>query len=540
LAFCAMKLHPVLKKNLKIAGIALYAVLLVIIGLELFSGGQISLFGNSVNRLNKTQDNNLTKETLNIGYAFKPQSLEPTLFDPYTRSFLLDIYEGLVSTDRSLNIKPAIAVSWGLVDENTWEFRLRPGIKFHNSQPVTADDVIASIERAQTYKDSQLKTLLNNIKSVVSVGEDRIRIITKAPDPLLLNKLAVTFIFPSNMSDFQRPVGTGPYRFEAMEEYRMIIRRNIDYYGDQPVYRVVNLMVIPNKSDRLAALEKGEIQLLTALPPSVACSRTEKYANAEGCVPIKNPDIRIKTIPSLEVSFLVYNHENELLSLTEIRSVLREVFDPQVFVDLAFGFAKPSDQYVSGGVFGFNAEIAKLEYDMDSAKKEIEKISKRDTFKQIVLTFDYPKTAQAIGEYVKAQLEEIGIVVELNPVSDEELLNKISGGTSDLYYLGFRSELGDSMDFMQALGHSKDIENGYGLYNGSNYVNKKVDQLIENAQRELDTVKRLKGLQEAMKIITEDDIYGIPLFEAETIFAFTKDLNFEPRVDGYIHASEIK
>ncbi len=534
-----MTTNPLKNKYVKIAGIGLYIAVLALLGLELFSEGRISLLGNSVNMFKKAAVI-LPKEELKIAYAFKPQSLEPTHFDPVTRNYLVDIYEGLVKTDNNLIIRPGIAVSWGLVDPLTWEFRLRPEVKFHDGRTVTVDDVIASIERAKTFSGSQMKTLLNSIDSIKANGTDRIRIKTNVPDPMLLNKLAVTFIFPAGTTDFETPVGTGPYEFVSSDEYSEELSDFGDYWGPKPVYKHVTLQYISSRNDRIAALEKEEVQMLANLPPFVGCSKTEKYADADGCMKLENPDIVIKSIPSLEVSFIVFGHENSLLKSKEVRKAISDAFDSKVFTDLAYGFARPAGQYVSSGVFGFNPDIEKPVYDLTAAKKVLEKVSNKDIFRQLTLTFEYPKSLQAIGEYVQSQLEELDIRVELNPLSDEELLNQIRDAKADFYYLGWRSELGDAGDFLQAVAHSRDEEKGYGLYNGANYMNKKVDQLVEQATSELDEESRLAMLQEAMGIVAVDDIYGVPLYESETIFAYLNALDFEPRVDGYIYASEIK
>jgi peptide/nickel transport system substrate-binding protein len=532
-------LNPILKKNLKIAGAGLYIAVLAMVGYMLFSGGQISFLGNSINP-NGGHSAAMSRDELKIAYAYMPKSLEPTLFDSVTRSYLADIYEGLVKTDRNLIVQPAVAVSWGLVDPTTWEFRLRDGIKFHNGRFVTVDDVIASIERARNFEGSELKSLLNNIDSVSANGSDRVRIKTKAPDPLLLNKLAVTFIFPAAMSDFEKPVGTGPYRYVTADQSKMILNAFDGYWSEKPAFKQVDLMLISDRNDRVSALEKNEVQLLANLPPSVACSKTDKYKSAEGCTTLKNPDISIKSIPSLEVSFLAFNRKVPLFEKQEVRDAIIQALDPQTFVDLAYGFARPVGQYVSNGVFGFSPDVKKLPFDITAAKAVLKKITNADTFTQLTIDFDYPGSLQAIGQYVQQQLEELGIVVNLNPLSDEALLEKIKAGTSELYFLGWRSELGDSLDFLQAVAHSKDIKTGYGLYNGANYMNKNVDQLIEKAQSDLNTNSRLKTLQDAMKIISQDDVYGVPMYESETIFAYSNDITFEPRVDGYIHASEIK
>jgi len=477
-------------------------------------------------------------EVLTIGYAFAPDHLEPTHFDQIARNYLANIYEGLVRTDRDLNVEPALAVSWGLLDPLTWEFRLRPGATFQNGAPLTADDVVYSIERAARFEESELKDLLNTIQSIEVAENEKILIHTRVPDPLLLNKLAVTFIFPNNYQDFDIPVGTGPYQFVSYEDGKMALKRNAAYWGTAPAFPHVILNSIPDRKERLVALEKGQVQLLGNVPPTAACSRLDNFHHPDECQPINAEDVEIMSIPSLEVSFIIFNVEHELFQSRAAREALTYAFDIHVFEDIAFGFAKGADQFVSSGVFGFNPQIEPREFDMEKAQQLIDSVI-GSSFERVSVTFDYPEKLHPVGEYVSLQLTDLGIDVDLNPISDLELQQKIIQGTSDFYFLGWRSELGDASDVLQGMVHSRDRTSGYGLYNGAHYVNKKVDQLIEESQENLDEESRGAQLQEIMKIVTEDDILGVPLFESETIYAVHNGIHFEPRVDGYILASDI-
>ena len=214
-------------KNLKKLGLAIYVAFLAIIGGYLFFGEYVVF-----NSLSTVEDNlRGASYKLVMGYAFAPVSLEPTLFDPVTRSHLVDIYEGLVKTDRNLNITSGVAVSWGLLDPLTWEFTLRPGVQFHDGTMVHPKDVVASIERAQTFEQSQLKSLLNTIEKMEVIDDRTLLIHTSVPDPLLLQKMAVTYIFPRQWTDFEQPMGTGPYQFISRDSFRLIMHRFKEYWG---------------------------------------------------------------------------------------------------------------------------------------------------------------------------------------------------------------------------------------------------------------------------------------------------------------------
>ncbi|HRY91353.1 MAG TPA: hypothetical protein P5229_03365, partial [Candidatus Gracilibacteria bacterium] len=101
-------------------------------------------------------------------------------------------------------------------------------------------------------------------------------------------------------------------------------------------------------------------------------------------------------------------------------------------------------------------------------------------------------------------------------------------------------DLGDAGDFLDSIAHTRDLSKGYGLFNGGNYSNVKVDKLIEKSRQNFDVKSRQKDLQEAMRIIAEEDIMAVPLYESDTIFAYRKSIKFEPRIDGYLHGDEIE
>ncbi len=496
------------------------------LGTRLFFEDELSGALNSLQSQKPAEsaDKNTANSNISIGYAFSPQSLEPTLFNPVTRSRLVDIYEGLVRTDRNLKIEPALALSWGLIDPKTWELKLRPDVKFHSGRRLEMQDVIASIKRAQTWQNSQLKNLLSTIDSLHAVSAQKLRIITKNSDPLLINKLAVVFIFPREIADFENPVGTGPYRFIAKNGNEITLAAFQNYWGRRPYFKQVTLKTIPDKNDRISALEKGGIDLLADVPPSSA-------------KPLSSENFLIKTVPSLETNFLVFNTQNSLLKDPSLRLAIAKSLNRQTFVDLADGYAHPVSQFVSNGIFGFNPELKNQLFDQGAATKLLPQNSK--TFERLALTLDYPQGLEVLGQYIQAQLRALGIDLKLNPLPTADLQQKIKDRKSDFYYLGWKSELGDSDDFLKNVVHSRDEKGLYGEFNGSNFQNRNIDELIEKSEQDLNPKTRLKNLQNIMKVIVQDYVIGVPLFESDTIFAGNKNLNFDPRIDGYILASEI-
>ena len=524
-----------IKKIFKGGALVLFVLVLLLLGAQLFFGDQIMFLAKY---FTGTPVSHSSAEKLTIAYALPVQSLEPTLFDPTSRSRLINVYEGLVRTDRNLKIVPAIAVSWGLVDPLHWDFTLRPHVKFHNGKEVTPDDIVASIDRARNYTDSQLKTFLNTITELKIIDASTLRITTKTPDPLLLNKLAVVFIFPKDYTNFDSPVGTGPYEVVSWKSGGdMSLKRFSDYWGTEPFYAQVDLRTIPDKDERLAALKKDDVQLLADVPPSASCTVDNFQKELSSCTAL--PNITLKTVPSLQVNFLMLNVNQGLFKEKALRQALAYALDGQEFVKIADGYAQPIHQFVSSGVFGFNPDLKGFDFDMEKAKAASEPIVSQ-SFEKLSVTLDYTTGDDVVVQYVQEQLKLLGIDVVLNPLSPDDFQKKLLAGNSEMYYLGWRSELGDASDFLESIIHSRDATGLGGQFNGTNYVNKDVDALIDSSQQDLNQKSRLKSLQDAMKILVENDIVGIPLFETQTLFANQNTITFEPRVDGYIYAAELR
>ena len=103
------------------------------------------------------------------------------------------VYEGLVTHDISMNIQPQLATSWESTDPETWVFKLREGVTFHDGSPLTASDAAFSIMRAKT-DPSDMVDLIKSIKSASATGDHTLEIITEGPNPILLNQLTQIFV----------------------------------------------------------------------------------------------------------------------------------------------------------------------------------------------------------------------------------------------------------------------------------------------------------------------------------------------------------
>ena len=127
-------------------------------------------------------------QTLTLGTKLELNTLDPHFFNAFpTGSSHSTIYEALVSNDENQKLQPALATSWKIVNDTTWEFKLRKGVKFHDGSDFTADDVIATYERVPNVPNSpnSFAQFVRGIASISKQGDDTLVIRTKQPNPKL-------------------------------------------------------------------------------------------------------------------------------------------------------------------------------------------------------------------------------------------------------------------------------------------------------------------------------------------------------------------
>src|SRR4030081_3860102 len=205
-------------------------------------------------------------------------------FDPHFSTASQDIrvsfnlFDNLTSRHPDGKLYPGLATEWKLQAETTWRFKLRQGVKFHNGDPFTSADAKFSVER--TYAPAvktMVSTALATIDRIEAPDPYTLVIHTKKPDPLLAARLAFyggqivpkKYLESVGNDGFNaKPVGTGPVRFVSWtKDDRLTLEGHPDYFGGRPHFERLIVRAIPETSPRVAALLKGEVDIITQLPP---------------------------------------------------------------------------------------------------------------------------------------------------------------------------------------------------------------------------------------------------------------------------------
>ncbi len=505
-----------LKKILKIIGSTIFVAAFIGLFMYLFFESDFKEFYERFTR----EDKVYPTDELVVVEPFPVQGLNPTVFNSFSRERLNNIYEPLIKPDRDLNMGPCLAISWGLLDDLTWEFNIRKNVKFHDGSSLDVLDAIESIDRARFGEESELKDLLSTIKEVRRMDVDTIEVETYKPDPLLLQRLSTVYIFPEEW-DGESVIGTGAFKYaESKIDSRFSFESFEDYWGDKSFLKKAEMVSIIDKNGRLDALVNKGGHILSYVPYDLVKQiDTEKFD--------------LVSVPSLEVQFLGFNFKGDLFKDLNLRKVVAMVVDSDEFAMYIGEYAHGVKQFVSSGVFGYNSDIKETTHDIKAAVVLVEEAGMVGQEVSVIL----PVGLDVLGEYLTEKLDKIGLKTYVQYVKSEYLAESLEKMDFDIYFLGFKSELGDASDFLKSIVHTK--KEGYGQYNFAKYSNEEVDELIEAQEVEMDSEKRLGLLQEAMRILVEDEVFGVPLLEYDTLYAAATWLDFEPRIDGFIYANDL-
>ena len=221
------------------------------------------------------------KPTLTIALPSTPETIDPHQFRSVLSGSIIGMMgEGLLTRDsQTMELKPLLAESWKNVNPNTWEFKLRKGVKFHNGEDFTGDSVKFTVERIVTSKLNTLGKLTfppSFGPEVTVVDPLTVRITTKVPDPMLPARFAaesMNMAPAKGLAEYKekfvtdRFIGTGPFKFgESVVGDRVVVEANPNYWGAKPPTQKVIWQVIPDAATRVAALQRGDIDVMLNLP----------------------------------------------------------------------------------------------------------------------------------------------------------------------------------------------------------------------------------------------------------------------------------
>jgi peptide/nickel transport system substrate-binding protein len=478
-----------------------------------------------------------------LRWAFSTGALT---FDPHSCNCGPDdmqqysVYERLLGTSARLEVIPQLATAWRPVGPATWEFELRQGVRFHDGGPLTAQDVLFSLERART-KPSQFASFFADISEVRAVDADTVRISTRAPDALLPDRLRKLFIMSrawaeehgvTRAADFESAEatyathhanGTGPFILEAFEPGGWVVTRRNPHWRGREHYPGnidrIEFTPIADAEQRLRALLDGNVDLLTS-PPLDALEQLEG-----------RPGLKVAQTTQLRSVWLSVDQASTELRSSDIegrnpfkdkrvRQAMYQAIDIETIRDdVMHGLSAPAGMIIPPGVNGHAPELdQRLPYDPPVAKSLLAEAGYPRGFSVTLdCTNNYYVNDEAICRAVAAQLSKIGISVSVNAQPDDPHYRKVSALESDFWLESYTAGTLDSLEVFLI-----SIRSG-GVDNWSGYANPRIDELIEELRTASLTYARDALIEEIWRIVL-DDVVFLPLHHQVVVWAMRENL----------------
>ncbi|UYN84093.1 MAG: ABC transporter substrate-binding protein [Microcella sp.] len=431
--------------------------------------------------------------------------------------------EGLVSLDAEGQIQPALAESWEQVDDVTYVYTLRENATFHDGTPVTVDDVIFSIEKAQDAEISPgFAWYLGGLESMEETGERELTITLVEPDATFATLMStVGALYVTSRAYWEANegtigtgsgllMGTGPFQVTEFVPDSHVEFTAVDtWWGGVPDLESVRIDFIPDENTRLLAAQSGQIDVAFNVPFTQA-SQWESISGAE-----------VQFVNDLSYVGLLFDLSVAPFDDLKVREAFAHAVDREAVVssvlgghgEVALAIPTPESLFTAYGPDGAAAALAEGEqfaFDLEAAAAALAASSVPEGF---TTELTYPATGPELGRSalaLAANLAEIGVTVNVREVTIEEWLATIGDGEHGVGYMWYFSTTGDPGEVISYL---------YGPENPSQYENEAVRALLAGAFVESDPVTRADLILEADNL-ARPDLASAPLWWGQSATAF--------------------
>jgi peptide/nickel transport system substrate-binding protein len=466
------------------------------------------------------------------------------------------IYEYLVTRDKQLGIIPALAESWTQVNPTTWRFRLRPGVRFHDGTPFTADDVVFSFERAKA-DSSQLRAYANAAGKATRIDDLTVEFVTPGPNPTMLEHVITINIMskawseknratkPQNYSQKEDMItakqanGTGPYMLVAREpDVKTVLKKNPNWWGIKAGYfegNVDDVIYTPIVSDatRVAALISGEVDLVNDPPPQDV-PRLAQTPNIKVLEGVENRIVFIGMDQNRDE--LLYSNVKGRNPFKDrrVRQALYQAIDIDAIQKSTMrGLSKPSGALLPSPKMSTPEIEKRLPFDRVAARKLLADAGYPNGFE---VTLDCPNNRyvndEKICQALAAMWAQIGVTVKVNAMPRANYFPKLEKTDTSMYMLGWGGASTDAIFTLQPVLQTYNGK-GDGDYNYGRYSNAKLDELTAKVKVDMNPDERLAFIRDALAAHNAE-INHLPLHRQVIPWASRSTVTVPHRPDNWV------
>ena len=474
------------------------------------------------------------KDTLTVALVSHAPTLDPHMhFERVGILVNINMFDSLLHRSAKLEFEPSLALSWKALNDTTWEFKLRKGVKFHNGETMTAEDVKFSFDRVlepgQEKKKSPQYGNIRAIKDVKIVNADTIHLITDKPFPLLLERLVFFPIVPKKHIEKVGPeafgstaaVGTGPWKLvEWKRDQHIRLESHDQHWRGKPAFKNVVFRAIPEYATQLAELKTGGIDLM-------------REVSADLMPDIKNhPATTISTTPILRVHYVSLDMRSAPFDKKAVRQAANYAIDKQSIIQkMMAGLGRQVATVVQPPAFGHDPEVKPYPYDPKKAK---ELMAQAGLGGGMDITLHSSSVAnRPIFEAMGQMLTEVGLRTTVKMWDPGPAWNKFSQGegkaTHGSYGTWGNYSVFDADAVLHPLYHTEP-----GGWIGKHYARVEgLDKMIDEGRSSVDQSKR-KQIYSRIQNMIREEAPSIFLWTQNDTLGLSKKVSYEARADEWL------
>lgn len=471
-------------------------------------------------------------------------TLDPAAYsDRITETVIRNMFDGLVTRTTDNQVVPELARSYSWLDNQTIEFELKRGVKFHNGEELTADDVVFTFERILTEDiGARRRGFVKQVDSVEKLGDYTVRFNLKSPWPVFLQMLVHNQIVPQDYltevgdEEFARnPVGAGPFKFaEGKLDEQIILERFDGYYGGAhhlapigpPYLERVIFRMVPDTATRVAALLAGELHIIQSVPPHMVPQL------------IDDPELVVKTTSGTRPKLMDLNVTSPPFDDRRVRQALNYAVDAEtILAQVAGGYGAILPGPLSPENLYADPDLVPYGYDPDLAVSLLEEAGYQP--EDLAFVIDAYGPYVELAEAVAGQLGSLGMDVSVRTWEYDIVAPLLLNCERQAFLRDWGDSAFDPVGYVEAKWHTRVEDTPEGRGNFACYSNPQVDELIEAGASEPDPEARHRVYDEMQRLILED-APSVFLYVPQEIEASSATVHgWEPSPDSRINLHDV-
>lgn len=446
-----------------------------------------------------------------------------------------------VDADGNSKIVPSLAESWEISDDGLeYTFHLRQGVKFHNGNDFTAEDVAYTFHRMLTVEggvntefidqikgaDELLAGETDTLEGVEVVDDYTIKVTLKEPFAGFLASISSpgVSIYDSEATeaagdqfgmDPAVTVGTGPFEFTSWSfNNQLVLTRNEDYWNGASELPGVVIKIIPDTETQSMMFESGELDILDL---DYAADSVDRFVETY-------PD-QIVQGPRVGIVYFTMNFNQEPFQDVRVRKAVQMSIDRQAILDALYGGRGQVEQGIfPHGLIGFNPDQEEIKYDPEAAKALLDEAGYADGFDmEIAADSSASDTMTMALEIVSDQLAEVGINAQIKNYDESTWLETRKSGELGSFMSTWSADYNDPDNFIYTFFGNEEKTKIRSI----NYPDTSVMERVAKARTIVDEDERLAEYKALEEKIVHEDAAWVPMFSRLHLFAVSK------RVQGF-------